>query len=428
MPYDTDCSLVETNDGGADSVSFAINGEDATSNGEGEGEEAGSVLEFTTPDLDVELNGVADTNIEVTNIGASADVSVTKAGSPATVAQGAPVSFTLTVTNGGADPAEGVVLTDELPAGLTWSLPEPVIEEPDVEEPGEGEVVEEEVEAVVEAPTCAIDANTLRCDIGMLEPGGSFTVTVTSNATVRCGVVTNEHATVTSDTPDPNQDNNAAAASVGVTCPPAPAPQNVGTRTVDETTTTTTSTTTTTIARVIEEIPPPPPPLELPPPPPQVLATPVVRAFVPPPDLPPPPPELPPPPPPQRTRSAPAPEAPAVVVLRTVNPSATPGGVLGVTGEGCDPNADIEFTIDGEVVGTATANADGTFQSDLELPVLDIGRSVLHAECGGATDTNFDVVLTTSSVPAGSLGIGIMFLSIFAVIAFAHPLAATKKG
>ena len=46
MPYDTDCSLVETNDGGADSVSFAINGGDATSNGEGEGEEAGSVLEF----------------------------------------------------------------------------------------------------------------------------------------------------------------------------------------------------------------------------------------------------------------------------------------------------------------------------------------------------------------------------------------------
>jgi hypothetical protein len=31
-------------------------------------------------------------------------------------------------------------------------------------------------------------------------------------------------------------------------------------------------------------------------------------------------------------------------------------------------------------------------------------------------------------VPAGSLGIGIMFLSILAVIAFAHPLAATKKG
>jgi hypothetical protein len=116
------------------------------------------------------------------------------------------------------------------------------------------------------------------------------------------------------------------------------------------------------------------------------------------------------------------------VVLRTVNPSATPGGLLGVTGEGCDPNADIEFSIDGEVVGTATANADGTFQTDLALPVLDIGRSVLHAECGGATDTNFDVVLTTSSVPAGSLGIGIMFLSILAVIAFAHPLAATKKG
>ena len=243
MPYDTDCSLVETNDGGANSVSFAINGEDATSSGEGEGEEADSFLEFTTPDLDLENNGVAETNIEVTNIGASADVSVTKAGSPATVAQGAPVSFTLTVTNGGVDAAEGVVLTDELPAGLTWSLPEPVVDEPEGETPGEseGEVVEEEVdeevdevvealdvveveevEVVADTPPCAIDGNSLHCDIGTLEPGASFTVTVTSSATVRCGVVTNENATVTSDTPDPNEGNNAAAASVGVTCPPAP--------------------------------------------------------------------------------------------------------------------------------------------------------------------------------------------------------------
>ncbi len=79
---------------------------------------------------------------------------MTKAGSPATVAQGAPVSFELTVTNGTVgDAAEGVVLTDDLPAGLTWSLPEPVVEEPEGETPegdqsseepddGEGEVVE----------------------------------------------------------------------------------------------------------------------------------------------------------------------------------------------------------------------------------------------------------------------------------------------
>ncbi len=81
-----------------------------------------------------------ETNIEVTNIGASADVSVTKEGSPATVAQGAPVSFVVTVTNGSdGDAAEGVVLTDDLPAGLTWSLPEPVVDD------GEGDVPESEV-------------------------------------------------------------------------------------------------------------------------------------------------------------------------------------------------------------------------------------------------------------------------------------------
>ena len=99
-----------------------------------------------------------------------------------------------------------------------------------------------------------------------------------------------------------------------------------------------------------------------------------------------------------------------------------------MTGEGCTPNGKVEFSIDGKVVGETTADADGKFQSDLDLPLLDIGRSVLHADCGGSTDTNFDVVLTTSSMPAGSLGMGILFLAILAVIAFAHPLAASKKG
>jgi hypothetical protein len=153
----------------------------------------------------------------------------------------------------------------------------------------------------------------------------------------------------------------------------------------------------------------------------------VVRTFIPP-ELPPP---SEPPPPPASIVPKPTPRAtppPPEVVLKTINPSATPGGVLGVTGEGCTPNSKVEFSIDGAVVGETTSKADGTFEANVDLPVLDIGRSVLHADCGGSTDTNFDVVLTTSSMPAGSLGMGVLFLAILAVIAFAHPLAASKKG
>ena len=194
MPYDTDCTLVETNTGGAESVSFAVNGEDVGSggsNGEGEGEATAPFIEFTTPDLDLDTDSVAETTIDVTNTRIAADLAVTKTSPTDTVSRGESISFTLTVTNGGPDPAEAVVLSDGLPGELTWSLEADEAEEPEGEEPdegeeapdegeGEGEIVAEVAE-VEEAPTCAIEgepgAQTLRCDIGTLEAGASFAVT-----------------------------------------------------------------------------------------------------------------------------------------------------------------------------------------------------------------------------------------------------------
>ncbi len=401
LPYGTDCSLAETEAGGADTVSYAVNGEAADTS---EASDEAPTLEFTTPDI-VE-NEVAPTKIDVTNSGFSADLALTKKANPTTVAQGSPVSFDLTVKNNGPDDATGVVLTDELPTPVTWTI---------VNAPESLCAIQTDGESGVE---------TLQCDFGGLANGSSVAVTVRSSNTTKCGTITNEDAAVTADTPDADSENNLASASAGVTCPPTPG--IINDPVPDSTTTTSTTTTTTTIKA--REAPAPQP--EIPPtpteaPPPTVLATVVVRTFI--------PPAIPPPsePPPVVVIHTAPPRAtppPPEVVLRTVNPSATPGGVLGVTGEGCTPNAKVEFSIDGKVVGEATADADGKFQSDVNLPVLDIGRSVLHADCGGSTDTNFDVVLTTSSMPAGSLGMGVLFLAILAVIAFAHPLAASKKG
>ena len=65
---------------------------------------------------------------------------------------------------------------------------------------------------------------TLRCDIGQLDADGSFSVTVTSNATTTCGMVTNEDAAVTADTPDPDTENNVGQRVGRGHLPAAPAP------------------------------------------------------------------------------------------------------------------------------------------------------------------------------------------------------------
>src|SRR5213076_2793833 len=49
-----------------------------------------------------------------------ADLGITKTASPPTPTLGQNVTFTVTVTNNGPDTATGVVVTDLLPAGLTY--------------------------------------------------------------------------------------------------------------------------------------------------------------------------------------------------------------------------------------------------------------------------------------------------------------------
>jgi uncharacterized repeat protein (TIGR01451 family) len=114
-----------------------------------------------------------------------ADLEIDKSADEEVIAPGDTVVYTLTVTNLGPDDAQGVVVTDELPDELT------VTGVPD---------------------ECELSGTTLTCDLGDLAAGDSVSLEVE----VRIddpGLFQNV-ATVDSNTPDPDPDNNDSSAEV----------------------------------------------------------------------------------------------------------------------------------------------------------------------------------------------------------------------
>ena len=108
----------------------------------------------------------------------------------ATVAVGSQVTYTVTATNAGPSRATGVIVTDEIPAGM----------------------------AVVSAPAgCAVVGTTVTCTAGDLDPGttATYAIVLEAPAGIAAGSVTNT-ATATSATPDPDTTNNQQSATVEV--------------------------------------------------------------------------------------------------------------------------------------------------------------------------------------------------------------------
>ena len=117
---------------------------------------------------------------------------ITKTADAGTVNAGSNIGFTVTVSNTGTGVAQGVTLSDPLPAGsgISWS------ESPD-------------------NPDCTISSGSLSCSFGDLAAGASRTVHVTSPTTAAsCGVYNNT-ATYNST----NAGTGSASASVTVNCP-----------------------------------------------------------------------------------------------------------------------------------------------------------------------------------------------------------------
>jgi uncharacterized repeat protein (TIGR01451 family) len=137
----------------------------------------------------------------------AADLSLTKTDSPDPVATGTPLAYSIRVVNAGPDAATNVVVTDNLPKGVSF------------------------VSAVSTQGSCAAadkKAQKIICRIGTLASSAGpqynanpVTITIRVLAPQKAGTISNT-ASVASDLKDPNSKNNSATATTQVIKAPVP--------------------------------------------------------------------------------------------------------------------------------------------------------------------------------------------------------------
>jgi uncharacterized repeat protein (TIGR01451 family) len=130
----------------------------------------------------------------VLNCAPAADLAVTKADSPDPVTVGNNLIYTVVVTNNGPWEATGAMLTDTLPASVTF----------------------------VSALNCTEGGGTVTCNLGTLASGASATVTIVVNPTKE-GMITNT-VSVTGNVTDLKTANSTATENTTVTALSEPEP------------------------------------------------------------------------------------------------------------------------------------------------------------------------------------------------------------
>lgn len=118
-----------------------------------------------------------------------ADVAIVKTASPTTVAVGAPVTYTLTITNNGPAAASNLVVQDQIPAGETFDL------------------------ATSGGWVMSLANGILTATLPGLANGASSVITIHVHAPQTVGIFPNT-ATVSSSTPDSNPNNNTSQAAI----------------------------------------------------------------------------------------------------------------------------------------------------------------------------------------------------------------------
>jgi uncharacterized repeat protein (TIGR01451 family) len=150
----------------------------------------------TSPEPNTANNSTSTTTTVIRRV----DVAVTKvASSPGpdnAFAQGENVTYTIVVTNNGPSRATNVVMTDALPAGLTF------------------------VSVTPGGPTCTQSSGTVTCTYATMNPGASNNISITATITVNTTQIINT-ANVTRTETDTDPTNNSASATIAVLAPTA---------------------------------------------------------------------------------------------------------------------------------------------------------------------------------------------------------------
>ena len=150
----------------------------------------GGVLHCT---VDFLLNGVStpgfQQTVDITVPLRATDLSLAKTATPTFLTEGSNATYTLTVTNNGADPDTNVVATDTLPAGESF---------------------------VSGDPGCTAAANVVTCAFGTVAAGASAGLSYVVNVALGAPTTLVNAASVTGDRPDSNPANNAASATITV--------------------------------------------------------------------------------------------------------------------------------------------------------------------------------------------------------------------
>jgi uncharacterized repeat protein (TIGR01451 family) len=141
--------------------------------------------------LAIDTNPANDSATDTDTVDREADVAITKLDTPDPVPAGDDVTYTLTVINAGPSDAVDVVVTDTVPASLTF------------------------VSAISSQGSCAQAAGVVTCPLGVVPVGTTVTISIVITTTID-GLIT-DTAVVSATTSDPALANNTASQTTTVT-------------------------------------------------------------------------------------------------------------------------------------------------------------------------------------------------------------------